>query len=159
MLFVILTLEFLCGYGSNDVYDFDTGVDKNKKESVVNLVGRLVSLKLLFVIWLFSFPSVHVLDKKNNLACLLPHIEYGKPYRNLYCCLLMPCSWLRRADLGCCWGRKHSFSVISYLRNFLWLYISGKSFCWYHNLVARNHFSHKLTINLIHHCCSVHHFG
>lgn len=46
---------------SNDVYDFDTGVDKNKKESVVNLVGR-----------------------------------------NLYCCLLMPCSWLRRADLGCC---------------------------------------------------------
>jgi 1,4-dihydroxy-2-naphthoate octaprenyltransferase len=35
-------------YGSNDVYDFDTGVDKNKKESVVNLVGRLVSLKLVF---------------------------------------------------------------------------------------------------------------
>lgn len=28
------------GYGSNDVYDFDTGVDKDKKESVVNLVGR-----------------------------------------------------------------------------------------------------------------------
>jgi 1,4-dihydroxy-2-naphthoate octaprenyltransferase len=26
--------------GSNDVYDFDTGADKNKKESVVNLVGR-----------------------------------------------------------------------------------------------------------------------
>ncbi|XP_020551311.1 2-carboxy-1,4-naphthoquinone phytyltransferase, chloroplastic-like isoform X1 [Sesamum indicum] len=25
---------------SNDVYDFDTGADKNKKESVVNLVGR-----------------------------------------------------------------------------------------------------------------------
>uniref|UniRef100_A0A6N2LTK5 Uncharacterized protein n=1 Tax=Salix viminalis TaxID=40686 RepID=A0A6N2LTK5_SALVM len=25
--------------GSNDVYDFDTGADKNKKESVVNLVG------------------------------------------------------------------------------------------------------------------------
>jgi len=50
MIFMILTLEFLRGYGSNDVYDFDTGVDKNKNESVVNLVGRLVSLKLLFVI-------------------------------------------------------------------------------------------------------------
>lgn len=25
---------------SNDVYDFDTGADKNKKESVVNLIGR-----------------------------------------------------------------------------------------------------------------------
>ncbi|CAK9174057.1 unnamed protein product [Ilex paraguariensis] len=25
--------------GSNDVYDFDTGADKNKKESVVNIVG------------------------------------------------------------------------------------------------------------------------
>lgn len=25
---------------SNDVYDFDTGADKNKKESVVNMVGR-----------------------------------------------------------------------------------------------------------------------
>lgn len=27
-------------HGSNDVYDFDTGADKNKKESVVNLLGR-----------------------------------------------------------------------------------------------------------------------
>ena len=27
-------------FGSNDVYDFDTGADKNKKESVVNMVGR-----------------------------------------------------------------------------------------------------------------------
>lgn len=26
--------------GSNDVYDFDTGADKHKKESVVSLVGR-----------------------------------------------------------------------------------------------------------------------
>ncbi|XP_050262224.1 2-carboxy-1,4-naphthoquinone phytyltransferase, chloroplastic-like [Quercus robur] len=25
---------------SNDVYDFDTGADKNKRESVVNLAGR-----------------------------------------------------------------------------------------------------------------------
>jgi len=30
----------MSGHDSNDVYDFDTGVDKNKKESVVNLVGR-----------------------------------------------------------------------------------------------------------------------
>lgn len=30
----------MCVHDSNDVYDFDTGVDKNKKESVVNMVGR-----------------------------------------------------------------------------------------------------------------------
>lgn len=27
---------------SNDAYDFETGVDKDKKESVVNITGRLV---------------------------------------------------------------------------------------------------------------------
>ncbi|KAI5386007.1 variant 5, glutathione S-conjugate-exporting ATPase Abc4 [Lathyrus oleraceus] len=32
---------------SNDVYDFDTGVDKNKKESVVNMVGRNLCCCLL----------------------------------------------------------------------------------------------------------------
>ncbi|CAN1243225.1 2-carboxy-1,4-naphthoquinone phytyltransferase, chloroplastic, partial [Linum perenne] len=32
---------------SNDVYDFDTGADKNKKESVVNLVGRSLYCSLL----------------------------------------------------------------------------------------------------------------
>lgn len=31
---------FLLSICSNDVYDFDTGADKNKKESVVNLIGR-----------------------------------------------------------------------------------------------------------------------
>ncbi|XP_010267194.1 PREDICTED: 2-carboxy-1,4-naphthoquinone phytyltransferase, chloroplastic isoform X2 [Nelumbo nucifera] len=39
---------------SNDVYDFDTGADKNKKESVVNMVdsrtGTLVSAYMLLVI-------------------------------------------------------------------------------------------------------------
>ncbi|KAJ4716857.1 1,4-dihydroxy-2-naphthoate polyprenyltransferase, chloroplastic-like protein [Melia azedarach] len=39
---------------SNDVYDFDTGADKNKKESVVNLVGSrtgtLVAAYLLLVL-------------------------------------------------------------------------------------------------------------
>lgn len=30
----------MCDMGSNDVYDFDTGADINKKESVVNIVGR-----------------------------------------------------------------------------------------------------------------------
>lgn len=35
-------LNASCVYlDSNDVYDFDTGADKNKKESVVNLAGRL----------------------------------------------------------------------------------------------------------------------
>lgn len=29
--------QFVC---SNDAYDFSTGADKNKKESVVKLVGR-----------------------------------------------------------------------------------------------------------------------
>lgn len=32
--------SYLYNMGSNDVYDFDTGADKNKRESVVNLVGR-----------------------------------------------------------------------------------------------------------------------
>lgn len=148
------------GYGSNDVYDFDTGVDKNKKESVVNLVGRLVSLKLVFIICLFSVPSVHVWINKNNLNRFLPRVEFGKPYRNLCCCLLMPCSRLHWADLGRYWGRKPAFSIVSHLCNYLRLYISGKSSCWYHNLVvAVKIFSLKLNINLIHRCCSVHHFG
>lgn len=32
--------SYLYNMGSNDGYDFDTGADENKKESVVNLVGR-----------------------------------------------------------------------------------------------------------------------
>lgn len=39
--FHVLMLFLKHGFnGSNDVYDFDTGADKNKKESVVNMVGR-----------------------------------------------------------------------------------------------------------------------
>ncbi|KAL8531674.1 hypothetical protein ACS0TY_008316 [Phlomoides rotata] len=34
-----MSLDLEC---TNDVYDFDTGADKNKKESVVNLFGRMV---------------------------------------------------------------------------------------------------------------------
>lgn len=53
---ILIFLKFLmCGRDSNDVYDFDTGVDKNKKESVVNLVGRWVFLRLVFGVFLFSF--------------------------------------------------------------------------------------------------------
>lgn len=55
-------------YCSNDVYDFDTGVDKNKKESVVNMVGRLVSLKLVFGILYFVFAYflflLHIFEMK-----------------------------------------------------------------------------------------------
>ncbi|KAH9658087.1 2-carboxy-1,4-naphthoquinone phytyltransferase [Citrus sinensis] len=44
----------MCIVGSNDVYDFDTGADKNKTESVVNLVGSrtgtLVTAYLLLVL-------------------------------------------------------------------------------------------------------------
>ncbi|PIN10200.1 1,4-dihydroxy-2-naphthoate polyprenyltransferase [Handroanthus impetiginosus] len=32
---------------SNDVYDFDTGADKNKKESVVNMVGSRTAIHIL----------------------------------------------------------------------------------------------------------------
>ncbi|KAI3445755.1 hypothetical protein Pfo_002420 [Paulownia fortunei] len=32
---------------SNDVYDFDTGADKNKKESVVNIVGSRTAIHIL----------------------------------------------------------------------------------------------------------------
>lgn len=43
--------SYLYNMGSNDGYDFDTGADENKKESVVNLVGRweLVSSLEFFV--------------------------------------------------------------------------------------------------------------
>lgn len=37
----VLSECLVCYCDSNDVYDFDIGADKNKKESVVNLVGRL----------------------------------------------------------------------------------------------------------------------
>ena len=40
VLTVLRLLICMCDMGSNDVYDFDTGADVNKKESVVNIVGR-----------------------------------------------------------------------------------------------------------------------
>ena len=43
-------------HASNDVYDFDTGADKNKKESVVNLVGRYFFSHLPFIAYV-SFSS------------------------------------------------------------------------------------------------------
>ncbi|TKY59476.1 1,4-dihydroxy-2-naphthoate polyprenyltransferase [Spatholobus suberectus] len=44
---------------SNDVYDFDTGVDKNKKESVVNLVGsRTGSFIAAYLCLAFGFAGL-----------------------------------------------------------------------------------------------------
>lgn len=44
---------------SNDVYDFDTGADKNKKESVVNIVGmRTATLVAACLLLAFSFAGL-----------------------------------------------------------------------------------------------------
>lgn len=47
LLNIFTLYQFLCNMGSNDVYDFDTGADKDKKESVVNIVGRNIHCCLL----------------------------------------------------------------------------------------------------------------
>lgn len=35
-----MCVHIVLNLDSNDVYDFDTGADINKKESVVNMIGR-----------------------------------------------------------------------------------------------------------------------
>lgn len=55
---------------SNDVYDSDTGADKNKKESVVNLVGRYCLLPI---------------PNRNNSKCL--HICFrSETFTSVICC-------------------------------------------------------------------------
>ncbi|KAI3992944.1 hypothetical protein MKX01_009687 [Papaver californicum] len=48
---------------SNDVYDFDTGADKNKKESVVNIVGKYIqfhsSLHIPYSHWVINDLSIN----------------------------------------------------------------------------------------------------
>lgn len=54
----------MCNMGSNDVYDFDTGADINKRESVVNLVGRykLISHYTFRMLNEFSFQRWLITD-------------------------------------------------------------------------------------------------
>jgi 1,4-dihydroxy-2-naphthoate octaprenyltransferase len=56
---------------SNDVYDSDTGADKDKKESVVNIVGRYCS---------FPISNRHILS-----ACIYL-VFRGETFDSLLCC-------------------------------------------------------------------------
>ncbi|KAL2490975.1 dihydroxy-1 [Abeliophyllum distichum] len=65
---------------SNDVYDFDTGADKNKKESVVNIVGR---------IWITISDGVSFCSLKSHRELMLLLVFCGyiyqcPPYRLSY---------------------------------------------------------------------------
>lgn len=79
---------------SNDVYDFDTGADKNKKESVVNLVGnRSVAaiaayLSLFIGVFALSWVSADVGDPRSLflLACafMCGYLYQCPPFRLSY---------------------------------------------------------------------------
>nr|QXL99849.1 1,4-dihydroxy-2-naphthoate polyprenyltransferase [Phelipanche aegyptiaca] len=59
---------------SNDVYDFDTGADKNKKESVVNIFGSRTAIHILSLLVLaigFAGLCWVALEAKNPRAILL----------------------------------------------------------------------------------------
>ncbi|XP_024021711.1 2-carboxy-1,4-naphthoquinone phytyltransferase, chloroplastic isoform X2 [Morus notabilis] len=79
---------------SNDVYDFDTGADKNKKESVVNLIGSrtgtLVAACLLLALgfMLLTWTSIQAGNKRAILllACAITcgYIYQCPPFRLSY---------------------------------------------------------------------------
>ncbi|XP_028243091.1 2-carboxy-1,4-naphthoquinone phytyltransferase, chloroplastic-like isoform X2 [Glycine soja] len=54
---------------SNDVYDFDTGVDKNKKESVVNLAGTFIAAYLCLAIGFLGLTWTAVVER--NIRSIL----------------------------------------------------------------------------------------
>lgn len=145
------------GYGSNDVYDFDTGVDKDKKESVVNLVGRWVYLKLVFVFCLFFF----WFDKKNNLACLFLMLNLESrtgTFVAAYLCLAL-------GSVGLTWTAVNAGSTRSILL------LTCAIICGYIYQVKvfanirimlesySESYANFQIPWLIHCCCSVHHFG
>lgn len=76
---------------SNDVFDANTGVDENKKESIVNLTGKPRLILWLSISMLFSGVGllVHSLGTLNRAAasCLLSfsiicgYIYQGPPFR------------------------------------------------------------------------------
>jgi 1,4-dihydroxy-2-naphthoate octaprenyltransferase len=99
--------------GSNYVvYDFDTGADKNKKESVVNLVGRWMvnsNYKLLC----FDEKEAHLFKERID-KCLLIVLWYGfgKLFSGLHCCLLVTSPRLRGPHMDISGGRKHPCNII-----------------------------------------------
>ncbi|KAK4476911.1 hypothetical protein RD792_016077 [Penstemon davidsonii] len=66
---------------SNDVYDFDTGADKNKKESVVNLFGNRTVINI--IAWLFlvlgfvglTLVAVQARSPRSILFTMICHIN------------------------------------------------------------------------------------
>ncbi|KAL0384446.1 UNVERIFIED_CONTAM: 2-carboxy-1,4-naphthoquinone phytyltransferase, chloroplastic [Sesamum radiatum] len=69
---------------SNDVYDYDTGADKNKKESVVNLVGRRG--------WEWAFSATVSLYSVLLLHLPVPTVSFELPWtgRTLMLCSIRP---------------------------------------------------------------------
>ncbi|KAK3199200.1 hypothetical protein Dsin_022615, partial [Dipteronia sinensis] len=69
---------------SNDVYDFDTGADKNKKESVVNLVGSrigtFVAAYLLLILGFIGLSWASVEAGNMRAILLLTLCSYMRLY-------------------------------------------------------------------------------
>ncbi|KAL0422403.1 UNVERIFIED_CONTAM: 2-carboxy-1,4-naphthoquinone phytyltransferase, chloroplastic [Sesamum latifolium] len=81
---------------SNDVYDYDTGADKNKKESVVNLVGSRTAINV--IAWLLLVLG------SGGLSWVAE--EAGSPHSLLllactvFCCYIYQCPPFRLSYLG-----------------------------------------------------------
>lgn len=116
-----LELKFSKGvvdFCSNDVYDFETGADKNKKESVVKLIGR-------YILFLVAF-NIHVFRYMNNARHWFLFI-FWKSCSDSICCQHITCPWIHRTSLGICWSRRYAFHIPIDQRYSLWLCLSGLS--------------------------------
>jgi len=91
---------------SNDVFDSDTGIDKNKRESVVNLLGRTKSARnsvlllatLLLIVSLLSLLSITAFDRTPllllSISISLGYAYQGPPFRLGYYGLGEPITFL-----------------------------------------------------------------
>ncbi|KAL0357054.1 UNVERIFIED_CONTAM: 2-carboxy-1,4-naphthoquinone phytyltransferase, chloroplastic [Sesamum calycinum] len=100
---------------SNDVYDYDTGADKNKKESVVNLVGSRTAINV--IAWLLLVLG------SGGLSWVAE--EAGSPHSLLllactvFCCYIYQCPPFRLSYLGLgeplCFAAFGPFATIGFL--------------------------------------------
>lgn len=102
---------------SNDVYDFDTGADRDKKESVVNIIGRYLNFYPTCV-------DIDSLDLSNSNGGCIMLVEKSNSDPN--CCLYLSCARLYGDSLGICWSQRHPLPFVNNLCNYLWLCLSGK---------------------------------
>ncbi|KAK4401857.1 2-carboxy-1,4-naphthoquinone phytyltransferase, chloroplastic [Sesamum angolense] len=100
---------------SNDVYDYDTGADKNKKESVVNLVGSRTAINV--IAWLLLVLG------SGGLSWVAE--EAGSPHSLLllactvFCCYIYQCPPFRLSYLGLgeplCFAAFGPFATIGFI--------------------------------------------